>query len=167
MNFLHAGSAYGREIYIESAGGDEEQGFPSGYSIAAVVLSPGWKAEELCWTLNALYGNLAEWNAFESGAGARSFAFYGERADEASNICDALAFAWTAGDDAEYEDVVAASHDEATPEEFVENLFSGEILAGEKYAQSLQNLIFAVSEVDLADRVTAAVKDAVARHRFD
>lgn len=167
MNYQHIGSAYGREVFVESAFSDEDAVAPAGYSIAAVVLSPGWKPDELCWTLNALYGNLSEWNEFSPDAGARSFAFFGERSDDASNLCDALAFAWTSGKDAEYEDVVASSHDEETVEQFVENLFSGEILAGDKYAENLQNLIFAVSDVDLADRVTTAVKAAVEQHRFD
>lgn len=167
MNYQHVGSAYGRDVFVESAFSDEESASPSGYSIAAVVLSPGWKADELCWTLNALYGNLTEWNEFSSDGGARSFAFYGERSDDASNLCDALAYAWTAGNDADYEDVVAASHDEDTIEQFVENLFSGEIIAGDKYAEKLQNVIFTVSDLDLAERVTAAVKAAVERHRFD
>lgn len=167
MNYQHLGSAYGREVFVESAFSDEESASPLGYSVAAVVLSPDWKPDDLCWTLNALYGNLTEWNEFSAGAGARSFAFYGERSDDASNLCDALAFAWTAGKDADYEDVVASSHDEDTVEQFVENLFSGEILAGDKYAGNLQNVIFAVSDADLAERVTAAAKAAVERHRFD
>lgn len=167
MNYQHLGSAYGREVFVESAFSDEESASPLGYSVAAVVLSPDWKPDDLCWTLNALYGNLTEWNEFSADAGARSFAFYGERSDDASNLCDALAFAWTAGKDADYEDVVASSHDEDTVEQFVENLFSGEILAGDKYAGNLQNVIFAVSDADLAERVTAAAKAAVERHRFD
>jgi hypothetical protein len=167
VNYQHVGTAYGREVFVESAFSDEESASPSGYSIAAVVLSPGWKADELCWTLNALYGNLTEWNEFSSDGGARSFAFYGERSDDASNLCDALAYAWTAGNDADYEDVVASSHDEETVEQFVENLFSGEIMAGDKYAGKLQNVIFTVSDVDLAERVAAAVKAAVEQHRFD
>lgn len=171
MIFEQLGSAYGRSVFIE-ARGTENGVFPAGYSIAAIVLAPGWKAADLGWELNALYGNLEDWNEFAPNAGTRSFAFYGERAEEASNLCDAMAYAWTAGKDAEYDDIMASSHDEATVEEFVENMFSGEILAGERYAGNLQNLIFAVhggegADPDLADRVAAAVKACVERHHFD
>lgn len=166
MTYEHLGSAYGREVFIESESA-EDGAFPQGYSVAAVVLSPGWTAEAVCWTLNGLYGNLADWNEFASGAGARSFAFYGERAEDASNLCDALAYAWTGGKESDYDQIMASSHDEERVEEFVENLFSGEILTGENYTGKLQNVIFAVEDLDLAERVKAAAKAAIERHRFD
>lgn len=167
MNYEHLGSAYGRDIFVESEDAAEDAAFPQGYSVAAVVLNAGWAADQLCWTLNGLYGNLGDWSEFAADAGARSFAFYGERAEDASNLCDALAYAWTGGKESEYDQVMASSHDEESVEDFVENLFSGEILSGENYAGKLQNVIFAVEDLDLAERVRAAAKAAIERHRFD
>jgi hypothetical protein len=163
VTYERVGDAYGRSVFIE-APSSGDNALPQGYSIAAVVLSQGWKAADLCWRLNALYGNLEDWDEFIKDAGARSFVFYGERADEASDICDALAFAWTAGNDASYEDVIASAHTEETTEQFVENVFSGEIMAGDRYADKLQNVIFSFLGDNADD---AAVREAVERHHFD
>lgn len=167
MNYRLLGSAFGRNVYLFNYEEDANEGLPPGYSVAAIVLPPQWNSEDLAWMLNALYGALNDWTDFAPASGARSFSFYGERSDDASNLCDALAYAWSQGSDAAYENVMASSHDESSLEAFVENLFSGEILAGEQYADKLQNLIFAASSADDSARIEPVVGDAIARHRFD
>lgn len=167
MNYQQLGRACGRDVYLFTYDDAGEAPAPAGYSIAAVVLAPDWKAEDLGWTLNALYGALSEWDGFAPNAGARSFAFYGERADSASSLCDTFAYAWTAGADDEYDNVVATSHDEATLEAFVENVFSGEIFAGNRYADSLSSIVFAVQNLEQAQMAAPVLNAALDRHRAD
>jgi hypothetical protein len=167
MNYQNLGSAYGRDVYLfiydDSTGGQA----PQGYSIAAVILRQDWACDELGWTLNALYGALAEWDEFTAGSGARSFAFFGDRADLASNLCDTFAYAWTGGANDEYDSIVASSHDETSLEDFVENLLSGEILAGNEYADNLTNIVFAVQNYEQAQEVAPIVNAALDRHKAD
>lgn len=172
MIYQRLGSAYGRDVYLftyddisEPAGPISDA--PPNYSIAAVILRPEWPCDELAWTLNALYGALNEWDEFKPDSGARSFAFYGDRADAASNLCDALAYAWTGGANEEYDSVIASTHDEATLEEFVENLFSGESLAGDKYVENLTSIVFAVQTDEQAQQLAPIVNAAVERHKTD
>lgn len=167
MKYQQLGSAYGRSEYLFTYHDDSPENPPAGYSAAAVLLSPQWKPEDLLWMLNALYGGLSDWTEFAASRGSRSFSFFGERAEDASNLCDALAYAWAQGLDAEYESVLASSHDEDTLQAFVENLFSGEILAGERYADNLESIILAVDAPEQAQQISNIVADAVSRHQFD
>ena len=80
MNYTNLGNAYGRDIYLFTYEDPGTGAPPPDYSAAAVVLKAGWTADALGWTLNALYGALNEWDGFSADAGARSFAFFGERA---------------------------------------------------------------------------------------
>lgn len=174
MNYSRIGTAFGREIF-----GPGEPDIvpvkPQGYSIAAVVLKAGWKCDELGWLLNELYGALEDWTEFKPDAGARSFVFHGERAEEASNLCDTFAYAWTKGVESQYNDVVASSNDSPDVEGFVEAMLSGEIAIGDAYADKMQNTIFAVlvsdpaedADAELIDRVARALKPAAQQHRFD
>jgi hypothetical protein len=175
MKYRHVGNAFGRDVFVT---GDPEQldcAQPQGYSVAAVVLKDGWKSDELGSLLNLLYGGIVDWVEFKPGAGARSFVFYGERSEEASDLCDAFAYAWTKGADAEYNDVIASSSDAADIAAFAESMLSGEIAVGDAYADKLKNTIFAVytsNDGDEADyervaQVARAVEDAVAQHRFE
>jgi hypothetical protein len=164
MTFQHIGSAFGREIYV-SAAGEGAPSSPQGYSVAAIALSKGWKSDELGSLLNQLYGGIDDWTEFKPDGGARSFVFYGDRSEEAGNLCDAFAYAWTKGVDAEYDDVIASSNDAADLESFVETMLVGEIAVGDRYAGRLQNMLF-VTQDDPA-RLAAIVADAVQQHRFD
>lgn len=175
MKYKHVGTAFGRDVFV--TGGREEltSAEPAGYSVAAVVLKDGWQSDELGSLLNLLYGGIVDWVEFKPDAGARSFVFYGERSEEASDLCDAFAYAWTKGADAEYNDVIAASSDAADIPAFVEAMLSGDIAIGDAYADKLKNTIFAVytsEDGDEADyervtQVARAVEDAVQQHRFD
>lgn len=176
MMFRHIASAYGREVFVTGAPDEGDTTAPQGFSIAAVVLREQWKSDELGSLLNELYGALADWTEFDASAGARSFVFFGERADEASSLCDAFAYAWTKGAEDQYNDVIASSNDSPDLEVFVEAMFSGEIAVSDTYANKLRNLLFAVlpadandqGEVDpLVERVTQTVTAAVQQHRFD
>lgn len=177
MNFRHIGAAYGREIFVTGVSDVDDQTSAQGYSIAAVVLREGWKSDQLGSLLNELYGALADWTEFDPNAGARSFIFYGERSEEASNLCDAFAYAWTKGAEDQYNDVIASSNNSPDLEVFVEAMFSGEIAVSDTYADKLRNLLFAVlpssdsdgeAEPDpLLERVTQAVTAAAQQHRFD
>lgn len=175
MSYRHIGSAAGREIFIKDRPDPEDTATPQGYSIAAVVLKDGWTSDELGWLLNELYGALSDWTEFDTSGGARSFVFWGERAEEASNLCDTFAYAWTHGVEQQYDSVMAASNDAEDAEAFVEAIFSGEIAIGDAYADNLQNTIFAAvvsdpeteADVDLIHRVTAAVENAVRQHHLD
>lgn len=162
MNFRHIGTAYGREIFVTGVSEDGDPAAPTGYSAAAVVLPNGWKSDELGSLLNELYGALTDWTAFDPNAGARSFIFYGERAEEASNLCDAFAYAWTKGAEDQYDDVIASSNDAPDVGAFVEEMISGEIAVGENYADKLHNMLFAVP-----DTLTNTVEAAVRQHHFD
>jgi hypothetical protein len=167
------GSAYGRDVYLFTYDDDltntagEIGDAPPNYSVAAVVLRPEWPCDELAWTLNALYGALDEWDEFKQDSGARSFAFYGERADVASNLCDTLAYAWTRGANDEYDSVIASAHDETSLEDFVESLFSGEILAGDEYIEKLTSIVFAVQTDEQAQQVGPIINAAIDRHKAD
>jgi hypothetical protein len=168
VKYQRLGRASGRDVYLftyEDPGTGDDA--PGDYSIAAVVLQPEWKPEDLGWTLNALYGALAEWDEFAPNSGARSFAFYGERADVASNLCDTFAYAWTSGDDDEYDNIIATSHDETALDAFVENVFTGEIFAGNEFADSLTNIVFAVQTLEQAQALTPILSAAVERHQAD
>lgn len=168
MKYDSLGAANGRAVYLFTYDeGAAAAGAPPGYSAAAVFLQPGWQTADLVWLLNALYGGLDDWTEFDPQSGTRSFSFYGERADEASNVCDALAFAWSRGTDADYENVMASSHDERTEGDFVEAMFSGEILSGEAFAGKLENLIFAVKDPEQAHKSAPVINDAIARHSLD
>lgn len=175
MSYAHLGSAYGREIFVMDTPDPQDPAYPQGFSIAAVVLEDGWKSDELGSLLNQLYGGIDDWTEFKPDAGARSFVFYGERAEEASNLCDAFAYAWTRGAQQEYDDVIAASNDAPDLAAFVEAMLSGEISVGDSYADKLRNTIFAAlasgppqdAGLDLLRRLTQTVEDAVRQHRFD
>lgn len=172
MNYQRVGSAYGRDVYLFTyddttvRAGDLADA-PPNYSVAAVILRPEWPCDELAWTLNALYGALDEWDEFKSNTGARSFAFFGERADAASHLCDTLAYAWTAGANDEYDSIIASTHDETSLDDFVENLFSGEILAGDEYIDNLTSIVFAVQTDEQAQQVAPVIAAAVERHKTD
>jgi hypothetical protein len=175
MNYSRIGTAFGREIFVPGNPDSEPDASPQGFSIAAVVLKPAWKSDEVGWTLNELYGALADWTEFSPEAGARSFVFYGERADEASNLCDTFAYAWTKGAEQQYDDVIATSNDWPDLDAFVESMLSGEIAVGDAYADKIRNTIFAVvvsdpqdeSDAGLQTRVRQSVNDGVQRHRLD
>ena len=167
MNYTNLGTAYGRDVYLFTYDDDRTGTPPPDYSAAAVVLKAGWTPDALGWTLNALYGALNEWDGFTPNTGARSFAFYGERADAASDLCDVFAYAWAAGDDTEYDNVVASSHDEPALETFVENMFSGEILAGNEYADNLTSIVFAVQDAEQAAEIAPLINAAIERHKAD
>jgi hypothetical protein len=176
MNYSHLGTAYGREVFGPGEPGEQNDGIaPAGYSIAGVVLKDGWKSDELGWLLNELYGSLQDWTEFDPNGGARSFVFFGERSEEATNLCDTFAYAWTKGSEESYDSVVASWSDAADVEAFVESMFSGEIAIGDAYTGKLQNTILAVAVSDppsdddtqLMQRVGDAAKSAVQRHRFD
>lgn len=156
MNFRHIGNAYGREIFVTGRSEDEDPA-PIGYSLAAVVLADGWKSDELGSLLNELYGALTDWTAFDPSAGARSFIFYGERSEEASNLCDAFAYAWAKGAQEQYNDVIASSNDAPDLDAFVEGMLSGEIAVGDNYAGKLRNVLFAAPD-NLAKALTATVQ---------
>lgn len=178
MNFRHIGTSCGREVFVTGVSEDEDPATPAGYSIAAVVLPQGWKSDEVGSLLNELYGALTDWTPFVPNAGARSFIFHGERAEEASNLCDAFAYAWSKGALEQYDDVIASSNDAPDIEGFVEAMFSGEISISDAYADKLHNMLFAVlvngsddGEDAAADpllkRVTSAVTASAQQHRFD
>ncbi len=172
MSYRHVGSAYGREIFVTGEPNDGKARTPEGYSIAAVVLKNGWKSDELGWLLNRLYGALDDWTEFVPNAGARSFVFYGERAEEASNLCDTFAYAWTSGTETRYNDVVASSNDAPDLEGFVEAMLSGEIAVGDAYEDKMQSTVFAVlvsdpqdaADAALSARVAGAVQNGVRQH---
>lgn len=167
MNYTNLGSAYGRDVYLFTYDDDGTGAPPPDYSAAAVVLKAGWTPDAVGWMLNALYGALNEWDGFSANAGARSFAFFGERADTASDLCDVFAYAWAGGDDSQYDNVVASSHDEVTLEAFVENMFSGEILAGNEYADNLTSIVFAVEDADQAAQIAPLIDAAIERHKAE
>jgi hypothetical protein len=175
MSYRHVGRAEGREVFLKGEPDAEDAAQPDGYSVAAVVLKDGWTSDELGWLLNELYGALSDWTEFNANAGARSFLFWGERAEEASNLCDTFAYAWTKGAQQQYDDVMSASNDAPDIAGFVEAVFTGEVSIGESYANDLQNTIFAVvvsdpqdgGDVDLLQRVTSAVENGVQQHQFD
>jgi hypothetical protein len=176
MTFRHIGSAYGREIFVSGTPEEQDTAQPTGYSVAGVVLYEGWKGDELGSLLNRLYGGIEDWSAFDPNAGARSFVFYGDRAEEAGDLCDAFAYAWTRGADDEYNDVIAASNDAADIPGFVEAMLSGEIAAGERYADKLKNTLFVVLEAQDSQEagddarvveLARVVSQSVAQHRFD
>ena len=175
MRYRHIGSAAGREVFLKDEPDPDDAATPAGYSIAAVVLKDGWKSDELGWLLNELYGALQDWTAFDSSGGARSFVFWGERAEEASNLCDTFAYAWTGGAEERYDNVMSASNDAPDIPGFVEAIFSGEIAVGDAYAGNLQNVVFAAvvsdpaadADVDLLERLSVAVQDGVKQHHFD
>ncbi|HET9097367.1 MAG TPA: hypothetical protein VFN37_11945 [Candidatus Baltobacteraceae bacterium] len=176
MSFRYIGMAHGREIFVTGLVNAENPAVPTGYSIAAVVLPDGWKSDDLGALLNQLYGGLDDWTEFDPNAGARSFVFYGERSEEAGNLCDAFAYAWSKGVQAQYDEVIAASNDAPDVDAFVEAMLSGEIAVSDTYADKLRNVLFAVPLSDsneggrldpLAERVTQAVTAAVQQHRFD
>jgi hypothetical protein len=175
MSYRHIGSAYGRQVFVTDTPEPDDPVYPVGYSIAAVVLKAGWKSDELGSLLNQLYGGIDDWTAFTRDAGARSFVFFGERAEEASDLCDAFAYAWTKGAEEEYNDVIASSNDAPDLDSFVETVFSGEISVGDSYVDKLQNTIFGIvasdpmqeADYELIRRVTGAVESAVQRHHFD
>lgn len=175
MKYSLIGTVAGRQVYAPHDPEDVTSPVPQGYSIAAVALKDGWTSDELGWLLNELYGALSDWTEFDDTGGARSFLFHGERAEEASNLCDTFAYAWTRGADEQYDSVMSASNDAPDVEGFVEAIFTGEVSIGEAYADKLQNVIF-VALVDedavdedrsLADRLSDAVKASVQQHRFD
>lgn len=165
MSYRHIGRASGREVFLRDEPDPEDATAPQGYSIAAVVLKDGWTSDELGWLLNELYGALTDWTPFDSSAGARSFVFYGSRAEEASNLCDAFSYGWTSGNEQQYDAVMSASNDAPDIDGFVEAIFTGEIAIGDTYAGSLQNVIFAALESD--PDLTAAVENGVKQHHFD
>lgn len=167
MNYTNLGNARGRDVYLFTYDDDGAGAPPPDYSAAAVLLKTDWTAGTLGWTLNALYGGLNEWDGFSPNAGARSFAFYGERADAASDLCDVFAYAWTGGDDSEYGNIMASSHDEATLEAFIENMLSGEILAGNEYADDLSSIVFAAQDADQAAQMSPLIAAAIERHKAD
>lgn len=175
MSYRHVGRAEGREIFVTGEPNPDDNTAPRGYSIAAVVLKNGWTGDELGWLLNELYGALSDWTEFDSSAGARSFLFWGERAEEASNLCDTFAYAWTKGAQQQYDDVMSASNDAPDIEGFVEAVFTGEVSIGDSYASDLQNTIFAVvvsdpeeeGDAELIGRVKSAVENGVQHHQFD
>lgn len=175
MNYRRVGSAFGREIFVTDGPDEENPQQPEGYSIAAVFLKDGWKSDELGSLLNLLYGGISDWIEFKASAGARSFVFYGERSEEASDLCDAFAYAWTKGADAEYNDLIASSSDAPDIAAFAESMLSGEISVGDAYADKLKNTIFAIltsddggdTDYDRINQIVHAVEDAVRQHRFD
>lgn len=175
MNYSLLGTTQGRRIFVPHGPDDVTGPSPQGYSIAAVALKDGWTAEELGWLLNRLYGALSDWTPFNPDSGARSFVFYGDRAEEASNLCDTFAYAWTAGAEQQYDSVIAASNDAEDMESFVEAIFSGEVSIGEAYAEKIANVVFTALVSDepldadtvLVDRLRSAVRAAVQQHRFD
>ncbi len=175
MSYRHVGRAEGREVFLRDAPDPEDLTAPCGYSIAAVVLKNGWKSDELGWLLNELYGALTDWTPFKPDAGARSFVFHGERSEEASNLCDTFAYAWTAGAAECYDSIMSASNDAPGLDGFVEAIFTGEVAVGDPYAGDLQNTIFAVLvsdpeeewDIDLIHRLTDAVENGVKQHHFD
>jgi hypothetical protein len=176
MILHHVGTAFGREIFVIGAPADDDAAAPQGYSIAAVVLPDGWKSDELGSLLNELYGALTDWTEFDPNSGARSFIFYGDRAEEASNLCDAFAYAWTKGAEKQYDEVISSSNDAPSLDAFVEEMLSGEIAVSDTYADRLRNTLFAVpfSGADedaelhpLVSRVVDVVSTAVQQHRFD
>lgn len=157
MIFHRVGTAFGRDIFVTGIRADEDASTPQGYSVAAVILADGWKSDEVGSLLNELYGALSDWTEFNPSAGARSFIFYGDRAEEASNLCDAFAYAWTKGAQKQYDDVIASSNDASSLDAFVEEMLSGDIAVSDTYADRLRNMLFAVPE-NLIDTVTAAVR---------
>jgi hypothetical protein len=175
MSYRHIGRAGGREIFLKNHPDPKDASTLSGYSIGAIVLKERWTSDELGWLLNELYGALSDWTEFDMDAGARSFLFWGERAEEASNLCDTFAYAWTKGVQQQYDDVMAASNDAPDIEGFVEAVLTGEVSIGESYASGLENTIFAVAvsdpeedgDVDLIRRVGIAVENAVKQHHGD
>lgn len=175
MRYRRAGSAFGRDVFVAGGADEERASGPQGYSIAAVVLKNGWKSDELGSLLNQLYGGIDDWSEFNPNAGARSFVFWGDRAEEASSLCDAFAYAWTKGADAEYNDVIASSNDASDLNAFAASMLGGEIAVGDSYADKIRNTIFAVcvsepeepADVDLLSRTSGAVDAAVRQHRFD
>jgi hypothetical protein len=175
MNYRRVGSAFGREVFVSGEPDEDNPASPAGYSVAGVVLKDGWKSDELGSLLNLLYGGIVDWVEFDPNAGVRSFVFWGDRAEEASDLCDAFAYAWTKGADAEYNDVIASSSDATDIGAFVESMLSGEISVGDAYADKLKNTLFAVltsddgdeADYDRVTQVSRAVQDAVRQHQFD
>lgn len=157
MNVRHIGTAQGRDVFVTGIDEEAEPAAPHGYSIAAIVLPDGWKSDEIGSLLNRLYGALSDWTEFDANAGARSFIFYGERAEEASNLCDAFAYAWSNGADEPYNEVIASSSDAPDVDAFVEAMLSGNLAVSDTYAEKISNLIFAVPD-SLIDAVTAAIR---------
>lgn len=175
MKYLNVGTAAGREVCVGTLPGTGGSAAPQGYSIAAIVLCDGWKSDELGWLLNELYGGLDDWTEFVADAGARSFVFYGDRSEEASDLCDTFAYAWTNGAEKRYDDVVASSNDAADIENFVEAMFAGEVAVGDSYADRLQNMLFVAltggvdeqADAALVQRLTGAVQASTKQHHFD
>jgi hypothetical protein len=175
MNYRRVGNAFGRDVFVTGEADEDNPASPAGYSVAAIVLKDGWKGEELGSLLNLLYGGIQDWTEFDPNAGVRSFVFWGERAEEASDLCDAFAYAWTKGAEAEYNDVIASSSDAADIGAFVESMLCGEISIGDAYADKLKNTIFAVlvsedgdeADYDRITQIASAVEDAVQQHQFD
>ena len=173
MNYLHVGTAYGREIYIVGdefeieAKSNEELDSPSGYSAAAVILPNDWQCDSVGWFLNSLYGALSDWTEFNANSGARSFAFFGERSEAASELCDVLAYAWTQGAEVHYDQILSSWQDDVTLLQFIENQVSGAISVGDAFADNLKNTIFAVMDAEQLETISDAIRSVVRDHRFD
>lgn len=168
MNYQHVGTAYGREIYI--VGDAEEEATtspPAGYSAAAFILPSDWQCDTVGWLLNSLYGGLSDWTEFNADSGARSFAFFGERAEAASELCDVLAYAWAQGAEVHYDQVLSSWQDDVTLEQFIENQVSGAISVGDAYADNLRNTIFAVMDSMQFEIISDAIRSVVREHDFD
>ena len=168
MNYQHIGTAYGREIYIVRDADEEgTDSPPAGYCAAAIILPIDWQCDSAGWLLNALYGGLTDWTDFNADGGARSFAFFGERAEAASELCDVLAYAWTRGNESDYDQILSSWQDDVTLEQFIENQVSGAISVGDAYADTLKNTIFAVMDSAQMGIVSDTIRLVVDEHRFD
>ena len=95
---------------------------PDGYFSAGIVLGKSWKAEDLVWILNSLYGGTFEEIPFRYDTGARTFTFFGERADQAHSLCDALRDSWLHRSENDHNLIPTMGSDTDTLKEFIETV---------------------------------------------
>jgi len=130
---------------------------PEGFFSAGVVLHKAWKAEELAWTLNSLYGGSFSEEPFRHGSGARTFTFFGERSDQAHDLCDALRDSWTHRSEAEHNLMPTMGSDGDTLKQFVETVLLIGRAGSEAYYRNWKYYLFVASDDDALRETRAEI----------
>lgn len=121
---------------------------PDGYFSAGVVLAKSWKATSLLWTLNSLYGGSFGDEPFRYDTGARTFTFFGERADEAHDLCDALRDSWLHRSEGDHNVTPTMGSDGDTLKEFVETVLLIGRAGSEAYYRNWKYYLFVAPDED-------------------
>jgi hypothetical protein len=81
-----------------------------------------WNARDLIWDLNSLYGGTFADEPFRGESGARTFAFWGERATEAHALCDGARDGWFRRSDTDETVILTMGEDNDSMRDFVESV---------------------------------------------